>query len=602
MSKPSTLTSQEKFIKDNNIERAEPGVDALKEQGVDVLSPQQYEAHQHPVRSSLENVGRGFASDFINLANITPPVLLTRELAKHGYLHGSGKIPQIPGGDPHSLSYGLGEMGGALIPFGGVDMLLEKIASKSPRVASAILKNPYVKSILSGGLVSAGIAPEGQRTEAGALGAAFGGAGQGVSDLFKGLGGGKIKAAAAQKLASLVQPYLGKVDNPTGDTANAIVNSYKDFKGISDSNYHKIFDGLSGHKIGIEDLPQYEKTYSNMFKPPSDATTPDDLLKEMGGRSVRGLAGLEKKGLSPNRVNEIRSELLNEVRDNKIKNESAVARKYSHLADALHGDLQNYFKKIDPALLEKYRGAQDFYRNNIVPFHEHPQSKKILTALKSNNALDNLGDTDDFTRLGGELKSSQFIPSPGSKDVKRLNMLSPIVRDIEHDPLGDYTAAQLGKGMVFEKAAPDKEGEFDIKKYLKIYKGLGEKQKNFLFSNPEQHILNTLKDYHTTKDEEKKLIPALFKGVGSVLGGAALAGTVGGRLGMGELVPALVGGGAAALKSKAISQGMINMIGKLLPEDMSKLTAILNKSGAQGAPTKIIKQLATASAVPFSSS
>ena len=179
-----------------------------------------------------------------------------------------------------------------------------------------------------------------------------------------------------------------------------------------------------------------------------------------------------------------------------------------------------------------------------------------------------------MARPGTELSAASFTPSEDSDNMSKLFDLAKLLQSPEGMP--NYPkAANLAKGLIFKKAAPQKGSDFDIDKYLTRYQKLHEPQRNFLFNPQDQQLLESLGKYKESQGKGVKLTKSLGKLLGSMTGGAALGEMTGAHFGGVSMLPALIGMTAGALKGPEALNALTEAVTHLLPSSPKLLMKLL---------------------------
>ena len=525
--------------------------------------------------SDLSQFGKGVLTSLSNVGNFLAAPFL-HPLGAHGPHY---QIPVPAGGDPNRLAYGAGQFVAGLPMYIGTDLGLARAAEMGPRILKGLAYDPLVRSTISGAISSGALASPGHRGIEAGIGGLIAplsvGVASGAGNTLKNL----LRSPIYHKISNLLLGRLGKGEEPLTELGSEIANNYKQLRGISNQNYDDVFMGLRDHKMGIEDLENYERELNNIKNPKVlkkiDAPTIAELEKEMGGRSYHGVAGKIKKGLAPYRIHDIRSELEEAKRDALANNESKLYHHYSNLSNALHNDFEKYITKEAPNIFPLYREAQDFYKSRLVPFQKHYGANKLIKTLREEGELREPNGIEVLSRPGKELIQSNFVPK-AKENVSMLHDLSRLLQSPEGVP-NQAKAAHLSRNVMFNKAINPKTGEYDIDKYLKEYGKLGNKQKEFLFSPEEKAILDNLNEYDEKKStaKGKALISQLGRLASTTLGGAILGEEVGPHLGLHGTNPGLIGAWLGLKGSPLIQKGVSRAAYQLLPNNLPRLNYML---------------------------
>jgi hypothetical protein len=530
-----------------------------------------YEIKDAPPSSALGNFGRGALSSLTDAANfLVHP--FTHPLGSHGP---HVDIPQLQGGDPDSLSYGLGQLAAGIPVYGATDVGVAKLAGMAPKLIRRAVSSAPVRSLVSGALSGAALSAPGNRTTGAALGGILGPIGTGVGQLAGRGVRSLVQTPAYHKLFQGLSRELGESESPLTELGQHVAKNYKWLKGINDNNYEQVFGGLLNHKIGMEDLPKYMNAYNDAKNITLKGSSPEELEKEMGGRTYWGLSGTVKKGLNPHRINDLRSDILKEKRGAFATGNHAEAKEYSGLADALHEDLKNYLMKNAPEHYPYYREAQEFYKSHILPFDQHRGAQNIVKVLKETGNLKTPNGVEVLTKPGNELHASNFVSTdPYSDDTSKLESLGTLLQNSLGNP-DKEKAAELTKNVLFRKDTLPNSESYDIEKYLSRYGKMKPNTRDALYDTEHQSMLDALGSYKKRMGKGGKLMKHLSKLGAGIAAGGALGAAVGPHLGAHELMSALMGMGGGAVGAYNIPHAALETAMKVLPDDPHKLIRYL---------------------------
>ena len=540
--------------------------------------------------SSLENFLAGMGNAIVNTGNAVPETL--NWIAHKAGYGGKGLVeaPQIQGNyDPHTLSY-LGGNIASNIPLsigGGKILSSAKYLREAPE---------FVKAVLLGSGLGAATNPEGERLEGTAEGAAGGAVGNIAGKAVRGAIQTPFMNAVTNRGRDLLAKNFGKIRGGSGQLlANQIAKVKKALDINNTTNYQTVWHKLS-NQAGVlpgmteEDFPEYTKQFNALQKGslPPFISKVEDIQKTAAAlksdptmQAVHEAFGnqwpVEAAKINPQDVHFYKSAL------SKLsggKNKTPTEHIYGVLKNALENDFSNFLGKQDKEAQGAYKYAQSYYKNNYLPFVNHPAALKVSQQFNYKN----LGNVDKDT-LNHVLTTSDW---QGSTPSKLLQYITPSKDDEDMAKfygLGRVTSGEptniKQKWLDFARNRYLNQKTTNVgttpvantNNMLSNYEALTPEQKEMWFNPGERttldHLVQQAKKYPENLTTRKWLSNAAKRAVGGAVGAA-----VGTHLPFNYSTLAAGLGGAALAPS--LMEALSGSIEKRLPASLEKLAPIIS--------------------------
>lgn len=430
----------------NTISQDKPAFrNALDSQHAVAASPMQAQAQANP--STIDYIadsapvnfvlgaGDALGRQYADVANLIPGVNLHVQDKGEGLAYKAGDVAgnlagYTMGGEALGAARGLAEG----LPLAG------KLATA---LGKSGFKSGLARRAIGGGLYGAVTNPD-NRTLGATLGA-------GLS------AGGDILTAGAGKAINAVSP--GKVVKKIQDILSPA--SIKSRKSAGGSLYDEVFDSLPEYhniyspventsmvrldEAGPRGIETYNDLTSGFTKPTIDKLYPyktklmhNKFMENPTARNAHELQSQLGKDIGKYDLMEIKLGTLPQAERN-LKDVYSIAR------DTIKNDLKGYLAKQDPALVNKYENAKQFWREKVDPYRRaslaisslrrNPTSEKILTKL--NKLEDKAADFEERTGRKAYFPEeiSNYLPELSEK-IQR--------RDLTQKGLGIMAGGALG--------------------------------------------------------------------------------------------------------------------------------------------------------------